>query len=308
MKKFIIAVICTVIMMSVLLTGCSGTEPSQSLSIGVLPDVDSIPLIIAEEKGYFDEEGLDLTIEKFTSAPDRDSALQSGSVDGAVSDILAAGFFADGGFDVVITSMTNGSYKLLAGAGMSGSTDLSGKSIAISTNTIIEFATDQMLAKIGLNGDDVEKTAIPKIPVRLEMLGSGQVDAATLPEPLASLAVQNGASVLDSTDQLGINPGVLLFTKEAVEDKSAELNAFYRAYNKAAEYLQSAPISDYIDILIEKSGFPEGIEDVLTLPGYTSAALPSKTDFDMVMAWLTDKDLIDNVYSYDDLVDNSFVK
>ena len=46
---------------------------------------------------------------------DRDSALQSGNLDGAVSDMLAVAFAKDGGFDVKVTSMTDGSYKLIAG-------------------------------------------------------------------------------------------------------------------------------------------------------------------------------------------------
>ncbi len=288
--------------------GCAAKEPSQTLSIGVLPDVDSIPIIIAQEKGFFDKEGVDVDIEHFKSAPDRESALQAGSIDGAVSDMLSAAFLTDGGFKVAMTSMTNGSYKLLAGPSMNGSTDLKGKSIAISTNTIIEYTTDNMLSKLGLKPEDVSKTAIPQIPVRLEMLQSGQIDAATLPEPLASEAVKAGATVLNSTDSLGINPGVLLFKTDVIESKNAEITAFYKAYNSAVEYLKSAPVSEYANILVDVAGFPEDVEEGLSLPAYTAAALPSAEDFDGVMAWLTEKGLIKNTYQYDDLVDKSFVK
>jgi NitT/TauT family transport system substrate-binding protein len=165
-----------------------------------------------------------------------------------------------------------------------------------------------MLEKLGLRPEDVAKTAIPQMPVRLEMLKSGQVDAATLPEPLASVAVKSGATMLNSSDNLGINPGVLLFTKETIQSKNAEIAAFYRAYNSAVEYLQDAPVSDYVDILIDVAGFPEDVKDSLSLPAYTPAALPSADDFDGVMAWLTEKGLIQNTYQYDDLVDKSFVK
>ncbi len=307
MKRVISAVLalCSV---WVLAAGCAENKPSQTLSIGVLPDVDSIPIIIAQEKGFFEKEGVDVTIEHFKSAPDRESALQAGSIDGAVSDMLSAAFLTEGGFKVAMTSMTNGSYKLLAGPSMTGSTDLTDKSIAISTNTIIEYTTDKMVTELGLTPEDVKKTAIPQIPVRLEMLKSGQIDAATLPEPLASTAVKAGAAVLGSTDSLGINPGVLLFTSEVIESKSAEIAAFYRAYNSAVDYLQSAPVSDYVDILIEAAGFPEDIKEQLSLPTYTKAALPSADDFDGVMTWLTQKGLIKSAYQYDDLVSKSFVK
>ena len=312
MKKFV--VIFSVLILALIptfgISGCSSAKVAQSLSIGVLPDVDSIPVIIAQQKGYFEKEGLDIKIEKFKSAPDRDSALQAGNIDGAISDILAAAFASDGGFEVKITSMTNGSYKLLAGKHMGEASvfDLKGKSMAISKNTIIEYSTDKMLAENSMKPDDVNKTVIPQIPVRLEMLNNGKIDAATLPEPLASLAVKSGAKILNSTDKLGINPGVLLFTKKSVQSKTAEINAFYKAYNRAVEYLQKEELSSYIDILVKEAGFPEDVKDVLTLPSYTKAALPSQKDFDDVIEWLKGKDLIENSFKYTELVDVSFVK
>ncbi len=309
MKKRLTGVALALLTVMSIGAGCAPTEkPSQTLTIGVLPDVDSIPIIIAQEKGLFEKEGVEVKIEHFKSAADRESALQAGSIDGAVSDMLSAAFLTEGGFKVAMTSMTNGSYKLLAGPAMNGATDLTGKSIAISTNTIIEYATDNMLAKMGLAPEDVEKTAIPQIPVRLEMLQSGQIDAATLPEPLASVAVKAGAMVLDSTDNLGINPGVLLFKTDVIASKNAEIAAFYHAYNRAVEYLKTTAVSDYADILVDVAGFPADVKDSLTLPAYTPAALPSEADFDGVIAWLTDKELIKQAYKYEDLVNKSFVK
>jgi NitT/TauT family transport system substrate-binding protein len=282
----------------------------EPISIGVLPDVDSTPLIIADKNGYFKEEGVEVDIQHFKSAPDRDSALQSGNIDGAVSDILAAAFANDGGFKVKITSLTNGTYKLLVNKdkGIKDIQALKGKSIAISTNTIIEYATDKMLEEGGLKPEDVHKVAIPQIPTRLEMLQNGKIDAATLPDPLASVAVKDGAALLNSTDKMGINPGVLLFTQDAIDEKSASIKAMYKAYDKAVEYLKKEPVSSYADVLINDVGFPEGIEDSISLPAYTQVTLPSQKDFDDVIKWLIDKKLIKNSYKFEQLVDGRFVK
>jgi NitT/TauT family transport system substrate-binding protein len=192
MKKQV-CIITALLFFCAALSGCA-CEVKQELSLGVLPDVDSVPIIIAQQKGYFEQEGLNIRLEKFTSAMERDSALQSGTIDGAVSDILSAAFFRQGGFNVSITSMTNGSYKLVAVKGTNDVSSLAGKSIAISSNTIIEYATDSMLYEYGLAPEEVSKTAIPKIPLRLEMLKNGKVNAATLPEPFASSAVKSGRS------------------------------------------------------------------------------------------------------------------
>lgn len=304
MKKIISLFISAALLLSCCICACS--EKKETITVGVLPDVDSVPVIIALHNGYFEQEGTDLRIEKFTSAMERDSALQAGAIDGAVSDILAAAFFENGGFDVKITSMTNGSYKLLASPGIENIKDLKGKSVAISANTIIEYATDMMLAKSGMGIDDIEKSVIPKIPLRLEMLQTGQVDAATLPEPLASSAIKSGAKMLDSTDRLGIDPGVVVFAESSIKGRGEGIKAFYRAYDRAVQYLDTTDPSEYIDILTEEAGFPEDVKDILTLPHYTMHALPSKEDFDGVIKWLCDKGLIDRVYSYEDLVSADF--
>ena len=49
----------------------------QLLAVGLMPDTDSLPFIIAQEKGYFADEGLKVDIQQFKSAMDRDSALQA---------------------------------------------------------------------------------------------------------------------------------------------------------------------------------------------------------------------------------------
>ena len=276
--------------------GCGGSSPEssssgkmQKLSIGLMPDTDSLPFLIAEEKGYFADEGLEVDLKQFKSAMDRDSALQSGNLDGAVSDMLAAAFAKDGGFDVKVTSATDGSYKLVAGK-TEGAVDvkgLQGKDVSVSRNTIIEYVTDEILAKDGLKGEDINKVIIPQIPTRLEM---------------ASIAIHNGAHLVKSSDDLGINPGIILFTDKAAKDKQKEIQAMYRAYNRAVDYLNTAPREDYIDFVIEKAGFPAAAKEALKLPTYHKAALPKEQDVTDCIKWLNAKDLVKETYGYDDLV------
>ena len=174
-KKLCCLGLAAVAMLSVAGCGGSASESSssgkmQKLSIGLMPDTDSLPFLIAEEKGYFADEGLDVDLKQFKSAMDRDSALQSGNLDGAVSDMLAAAFAKDGGFDVKVTSATDGSYKLVAGKteGAADVKGLQGKDVSVSRNTIIEYVTDEILAKDGLKGEDINKVIIPQIPTRLD--------------------------------------------------------------------------------------------------------------------------------------------
>ena len=315
MKK-IVAIVLAVLFLAVI-AGCGTSKEAgsdkqnlQPITIGLMPDTDSVPFIIAQEKGYFKEEGLEVNLQQYKSAMDRDSALQSGNLDGAVSDMLAVAFAKSGGFDVKVTSFTDGSYKLIASkeSGIKDVKGLAGKDVSVSRNTIIEYVTDQILAKENMDGDSINKVIIPQIPTRLEMLQNGKLAAATLPEPMASIAVHNGCKYVTGSDELGINPGVIMFTAKATDSKKAEIQAMYRAYNKAVAYLNQADRSEYIDLVIEKGGFPPAAKEALKLPKYHEAALPKESDVTDCLSWLKGKNLISESYSYKDIVLDLFGK
>ena len=279
-------------------------KTAKTITIGIMPDVESIPFIIAEKNGYFKQEGVQVKIEPFKSAKDRDSALQSGKLDGVITDLLAVVFANEGGIDLRLISRNDGNIELMAGkdSGINSVQDLKGKSIGISSNTIMEYSLDQMLAAEGMKAEDINKVAIPQLPTRLEMLQGGKIDAAILPEPLAGVAIKNGAKVLNSTDQMANKAGAIAFTAKSLQESPDEIKAVFKAYNDAVEYLAQEPASSYIDYIIEKQGFPAGVKDSIQLPQYSKAEAPSEKIFNDVVQWMKNKQLIKGNYEYKDLV------
>lgn len=307
MKRFLAVVLSLVFLFT---AGCgSESQPKDTklskITIGLMPDTDSIPFIIAAERGYFAQEGIEVELVSFKSAMERDAALQSGNLDGAVSDLLAVIFARSGGFALHATSYTDGNYNLVAGgnAGISTAADLRGKEIAISRNTIIEYITDEILKINGLDEQDVSKVVIPQIPVRLEMLQSGNLAAAVLPEPMASVAAASGNRYVTGSAELGLNPGVIVFADAAIQEKAESIRAMYRAYNKSVDYLNHAPRAEYIDIVMDKSGFPAPARDALELKPYRTAGLPAEKDVEEAVHWVKSRDLAGD-FRYDELVSN----
>ena len=307
MKRFLAVVLSLVFLFT---AGCgSESQPKDTklskITIGLMPDTDSIPFIIAAERGYFAEEGVEVELVPFKSAMERDAALQSGNLDGAVSDLLAVIFARSGGFALHATSYTDGNYNLVAGgnAGISTAADLRGKEIAISRNTIIEYITDEILKINGLDEQDVSKVVIPQIPVRLEMLQSGNLAAAVLPEPMASVAAASGNRYVTGSAELGLNPGVIVFADAAIQEKAESIRAMYRAYNKSVDYLNHAPRAEYIDLVMDKSGFPAPARDALELKPYRTAGLPAEKDVEEAVHWVKSRDLAGD-FRYDELVSN----
>ena len=312
MRKVIIGFL--IIISSLAFIGCSQEKtPSvvkKTITIGVMPDVESIPFIIAEKNGYFKNQGVQVKIEHFNSAKDRDSALQSGKLDGVITDFLAVIFANEGGINLKMVSKNDGNIELMAGktSGINSTKDITGKSIGLSTNTIMEYTADRMLESAQIKPEAIKKMPIPPLPTRLEMLQGAKIDAAILPEPLAGLAISNGAKVLSSTDQLGNKAGAIAFTAKSLQESPEQIKAVMRAYNDAVAYLQKEPTASDIDFIIQAQSFPAEVKGILKLPKYTKAELPSEKVFNDVLQWLKAKDLIKGSYDYKALVDDKVLR
>ncbi len=267
--------------------------PPAELRVGVLPDADSLPLQVADAEGLFALQGLNVRLVPFKTALERDAALQSGAVDGVVSDLLAAALATQGGFELRVTSLTDGRYGIVTAPGstLSKASDLAGVEVGISTNTIIQFAVDSLLSKAGIPAAEIKGLAVPKIPVRMELLLSGALKAACLPEPLLSAAQVRGATLVASSDDAGLRAGVLLFTKKALDSRLPDIKAFYRAYAAAAAAI-NANEAKYRTFLVEKAGFPAEVKDSYRFVKYAKPRLPAEADVKAVLAWMQSKGLL----------------
>ncbi|HYF81595.1 MAG TPA: MetQ/NlpA family ABC transporter substrate-binding protein [Clostridia bacterium] len=316
MKKFNkVMIICLSVMLLVSLTACSSTnqgtaddtkKAAQTLNFGAIGSVEVIPIIIADEKGYFEKEGIDVNFQSFKSAKDRDAAFQSGNLDGIICDEVAICLYQNADFDVKITGLTDGNFMLIANpnSGIKSINEMKGKSVAISENTCIEYTLDTLLEKNSLKPEDVQKSMVPAIPTRLEMLRTNKVDAALLPEPFSTLAVKDGGILLGSANDAGIYTSVTAFTQEAISSKSAEIKAFFKAYNQGVDYVNNTPIAEYEDIIIKTVGYPEDMRGKIELPKFRKNLLPKDTEIKSVIDWAAKNNLLKKELSPKDLTSN----
>lgn len=299
-----------------ILAGCAQSETRNDptaenalmpLTIGLMPDVGAAPFILAQENGYYEDLGLDVTIEVFRSAIDRDTALQTGNLDGVMADMLPLIFFNDNDFDMKITSGTYGNYRMVTSPSNADLTveTLTNESIGLSTNTVIEFATDYILESYDIR--TTKKIAIPKIPLRLEMLKSGDLDIATLPEPLASAAILEGGIILKDTQALQMNPGVFIFSASAIDEKSGSITALYNGYNQGVDYINEESLDTYFDLMVERLGFPPVLKGHFEMPEMSHAEMPSEADFTLVLNWMIEKGLTESTYTLEDLSTRKFI-
>jgi NitT/TauT family transport system substrate-binding protein len=269
------------------------TTEMPSLSLGLLPSIDAIPFIIAHEEGFDEDHGVNLDIETFKSAKDRDAAFQAGRLNGISADLVAIAIYNEAGLDVKVTSTTFGKFDLLTGIDrINEIKDLKGSTVILSKNTSTEYTVAMMLKQAGLTEEDITVTEVPQIPTRLELLKNNKADAAILPEPFATMGRTSGLKVLSSTTDAGVNPFVLAFTQEIINSKEKEILAMYAAYDDAVSYLKSHDQSEYIDLIISEVGFPESLKDDIEVPDYPFSNQVNVQEVESAFTWAREKGLL----------------
>lgn len=298
------------ILFIVCLISCNrtSTKNTNQLTLGVMSSMDYLPLAIAEKEGYFDKVELDVKLQKFYSANERDAAFQSHNIDGTIIDFTGAILQKSGGLDVKITSKCDAPFYIVANKSITDVTDLKGKQVAVSRNTVIDFIVDKALASKGMTSDDIEKVEINKIPIRFEMLRNNKIDATGLPNPFALMASQQGDHILTSNDSLGFSITGIMFHQDIIQGKADEIVKLYEAYNMGVDYLNNHSAQDISSILTKEFGFPEGMIGLVELPKYDKAKLPAEQDIALTTDWLVKRGLVKASVPYSDLVDSTFVK
>lgn len=287
--KRILLLVCTVLL---LLCGC-GEREENALHIGVMYSADILPLALMKEQGMDRAHDFHLDMQVFSSAKDRDAALQAGELDGVFTDYIGACIYQNAGLDVRICGVTDGDYLLLAspGSGIDSLAAAAGHSVAISQNTLIEYALEYILGEEGYSPDYLKKELVPRIPDRLQMLREGKVDLVLLPEPFSTLALQEGAVALGSANTAHLYPAVSAFTETALEDKSEEIARFYEAYDEATGQLNALPAGEADPALLEAAGFPKEALGSVTLPHYRPSMLPPQEDLQRAIGWAAEQGL-----------------
>jgi len=286
----------------------SGEKPGDALKIGLLPDADSLPFLVAREEGHFTDGGAAVELVMFQNPVERDAAFQAGQIDGIIADTIGSILLFTGGMDVRIASITSGRYGLAAAPGSDAGNpaDLAGKEIGVSSNTVIEYVASSLLGEAGVPDSGFNPLAVPKIPVRMELLLNGRLPAACLPEPLYALAVARGAVPLGDSNALGMDPGVMLFAGEVLRERSDVLARVYRAYWEACGNINADPDA-YRDFLVDVMGFPPQIKESFSFVKYEFPRLPEAQEIAAAADWMMRRGMIESPPVYDNLCSDAVV-
>ncbi len=302
-----------------LFTGCVSTPTMDKtpVRIAMLPILDTIPLYLAQDAGYFADEGVSVEFIPVGSAAERDQVMAAGQADGMINDLVSVVLYNRQGITVQVVRFMRVAtkdvplYRVVASAkaGIKTPADLAGVPIGISQGSIIDYVTDQLLQSEGLSPDQIKTVAVPNISERMALLGSGELKAATLPEPFATLAVQNGAVVIsDDRSHPEFGNSVISFHKTFLDQHPAAAKGFLRAVERAIADINASPEKGR-PILSKYKLIPPDLASTYPVPAFPTSSLPSEVQFDRVAQWARQKGLVDQTVPFaGSVVDDFLVK
>ena len=201
--------------------------------------------MIAEDRGYFEEEGLDIEIKEYPSGKRAlVDGLLAGEVDVATTADVPIVFntFERNDFSIITSiSLVDSAYEIVArrDSDIATPSDLKGKRIATQKGSGVQFFLHNFLIINGLSESDIElsfKNA-EELPAALV---SGEIDAFSMREPYTSQAKEllGDNAVVFSEKGTYLATGTLVAFNNFIEERPEAVKKIIRALIKAEEFVR----------------------------------------------------------------------
>jgi NitT/TauT family transport system substrate-binding protein len=251
---------CAILLVAALFAGGATGAPGKaqaatpvSLTVGVLPIANTLPLDLGIKKGFFQQQGIE--IKKITAQSGNDImlGLANSNMDVGFAGWVPAMIARTTGIPITVVALSevegtdqasNWQNILVKGSSsIRTPADLAGKTIAVNAlKGVGEVMIRAALEKAGVDQNSIKLLALP-FPAMRAALNSGQVDAIWTPEPFLSQAINiDGARdlfapgpVLGKYFPIG---GYFVRTDWAAKNPDAAAR-FRTAMNQSLEYSQN---------------------------------------------------------------------
>lgn len=219
--------------------------PPEKITISTLPIFTPGLLFVAQEKGYFRDNGLEVTIKIFQTGPMGIEQLQAGQIDIAyVADFVLVGEIFKGHKSLrclgSIAAADIVDLMALKDRGIRQPGDLEGKRIGVARGTIAEFFLGRFLTFNHLTLKDVEISYL-RPDEMAEALAKGLVDAVMVWDPVTyDIIKQLGGRIINwpgQSNQKFYN--VLVSTDKFIQSNSSALEKLFRALSQAEIFIKN---------------------------------------------------------------------
>jgi NitT/TauT family transport system substrate-binding protein len=246
-------------------TATGGTGAMTPLKLGYSVWVGYGPLFIAQEKGYFKDEGLDVSLVKVEDPKDRFTALAGKQLDGLVTtlDTMSQYWKAETPFRAFLgLDESSGGDGIVANPSISKVTDLKGKNVGVNVGSVSQFFLEYVLKQNGMTSKDINIVKMKQGDVPAA-LAANRIDAGVTWEPHLSKSVSNGGKLIATSKETpGLIVDIALLRDDVLKSNPQAAQGLVNAWNKAIEYWKQNP--DDAAAIMQKGlgGFYEKPDDI----------------------------------------------
>jgi len=236
--------------LAVALAAASGARASagelKPYRVGFNAWIGSIAFFVAQEKGFFKDEGLDVQTKSFSSPGDGLTPLIAGSLDAHLStadSVITVLDKAPGQLKVVyLTDTSSGADAILARKDIADVKGMKGKKVAATLGQCNQLLLEKALEKAGLTDKDIQLVNMNPDDAGAAF-AAGKVDVAVTWEPWITKisGEKKGHVIFSSKETPNLILDVLAISAKTAKTKSAETKAFLKALNRGYEFVQKSP-------------------------------------------------------------------
>ena len=276
--------------LALLLAGCGGGDEGGApageggvtkLAVQETAGVPSAFVGFGIEKGFFDEQRLDIELQPTQGGAATIPALVSGDIQVGGSNVVSLLLASSKGLPIRAiaggtTAQASGEKDFGAliaprGKGIAGPAELEGKTIAVNTlNNIAEVVVKAALEKEGVDPDSLKLSEVP-FPEMQPALEKGSVDAAFSIEPFVTQSVQEGGRILGYSyvdTESDMQVGAYAVTDQFAESDPDAVEAFQAAVEETAGYVAGHE-DEFRTFLSESADMPPELAKKIVLPKWT---------------------------------------
>ncbi|MBN1216728.1 MAG: ABC transporter substrate-binding protein [Candidatus Lokiarchaeota archaeon] len=233
-----------------------------SIRIGALSgDLHHLPLFVALENNYFQDEGIDISMKDiywFSDGNKVMTAFESGRLDIAylgLAPAMAHKLTLNASIQVVSGVNVNGSAIMVRNdSGINSISGLNGKNIAVpSLNNMQDFILQIALYNSGIDLLDVDRTTL-SVGNMENALNGGSIDAFVAWEPYNAKAVNSGANYLAKSSEIWPNHPccILAASNTFIEENYEDVNKTVKIHIRALEWMANISNHDALISIAKK--------------------------------------------------------
>ncbi len=221
--------------------------PPDDVSVGFLSDESSGLVFIADEKGFFTTHGLNLSLTRYPNGATAIQAMKNGEVNLTLSSEFPLVAEIIGGQDIVIAGAVDKYYGTAIVAhrdrGILNPSDLRGKTISMSKNSIGEFYLGRFLDLHGIRLREINITDRPPDTFMTDMSGNSTIDAAVVTSQNAWLLLSQPGNqyITFPAESNQATYKVVAGKRDWVERNPRAMARFLQALDEASQFAVTYP-------------------------------------------------------------------